>query len=792
MSFRSLVRSLFRDPRSSLSALLMLSLGLGSFAWMVALQRSLSQRSLPVPEPGRLVRLWNGARSQPGVHGTPSTAELKRMRGFPGVFQGVAAFVPKDANLGLDQPVQVKLDRVTPDFFRVLGVSPASGRGFLDSDGEAGAAGTVVLTHDAWRRYFGGASDLLGHRIQLDGRACQVVGVLPRGFHTPHGTEFFTPLQWTAQQSDDPGPHFLRVLGRLKPGASLGQAQAAMDRVTEDSKAFFLQEGASSQEVADLTFGASPAIDEALGDGLRVFHTLQVAALFLLGLATLNASAIFIVRAVARRREMAVRNALGASDLALLRLLLAEGALLGAAGGLGGLFLAWLGLRGAGLAIPWGFPELSLQSLRLDGTTLALALVAGPVLGALCALPARPGRRLLGLLREGGRGQTGADGRLRRILVGGQLALACALLAAAFSLQGTLTRYLNRDLGLRPGNAWTFRVTPRPRMPLAERTMLAESLRLRLLALPGVQSVSLMNNVPMSGFESDFYSVLADGRKLDPQARCATPGLVGALGLRLLRGRDFDSGDTAEAARVILLTRKLAREVFGSEDAVGRSYPFGDGRETATVVGILEDFREFGPAREAPPLFFLPQAQAGLVWNETLHAVVRTGGAPCSLAQVQAIVREVAPTLAVHHFGSLAENLDVVLGPQRMARAFLATFTILALVLAFGGVFALMASAVAGRTLEFGVRSALGATPRDLLVLVLQEAGILGLAGGCAGGLLGALGERLAPDLLGAGALRAASLPLALLGLILMAIAASLPAALKAALTPPMASLRRG
>jgi predicted permease len=788
MSFRALVRSLFRDPRSSLSALLMLSLGLGSFAWMVALQRSLRQRSLPVPEPGRLVRLWNGARSQPGAHGTPSTAELRMMRSFPNLFQGVAAFAPKDANLGLERPVQVKLDRVTPDFFRVLGVAPARGRDFLDSDGEG--TGTAVLTDDAWRRYFGGA-DLLGRQIQLDGRTCQVIGVLPRGFHTPHGTEFFSAFQWTANQSDDPGPHFLRVLGRLKPGASLGQAQAAMDRVTEACKALYIQEGASSQEVADLTFGASPAIDEALGDGLRVFHALQIAALFLLGLAMLNASAIFLVRASARRRELAVRNALGASDLDLIRLLVAEGALLGLAGGLGGLFLAGLGLRGAGLAMPWAFPELSLQSLRLDGTTFALALIAGPVLGALCALPARPGRRLLDLLREGGRGQTGADGRLRRILVGGQLALACALLAAAFSLQGTLTRYLNRDLGLRPENAWTFRVTP-ARMPLAERTLLAENLRLRLLALPGVQSVSLMNNVPMSGFESDLYTVLADGRKVDPQARCATPGLVPALGLRLLRGRDFEPGDTAEAAPVILLTRKLARAAFGSEDAVGRAYPVGTGGQPATVVGVVEDFREFGPAREAPPLFFLPQAQGGLVWNESLHAVVRTGGAPCSLAQVQAIVRDVAPALAVHHFGTLAENLDVALGPQRMARAFLATFTLLALILAFGGVFALMASAVAGRTLEFGVRSALGATPRDLLVLVLREAGILGLAGGCLGALLGALGERLAPDLLGAGALWPTSLPLALLGLILMAFAASLPAALKAAFTPPMASLRRG
>ena len=791
MPFRSLLRTLFRDPRSSLSALLMLSLGLGSFAWMVGLQRSLKQRSLPVPEPGRLVRLWNGARSLPGLHGTPSTAELKLMRGFPKVFQAVGAFAPEDANLGLDQPVQVKLDRVTPDFFRVLGVTPVRGRDFLEGEGEAGAAGSVILTFEAWRRYFGGAADLVGRPIQVAGRTCQVVGVLPRGFHTPHGTECFTPFQWTPRQSDDPGPHFLRVVGRLRPGASLGQAQAAMDGVTQACRALYLQEGATSEQVADLTFGASPAIDEALGDGLRVLGTLRIAALFLLGLATLNASAIFLVRALARRRELAVRCALGARDVDLIRLLLAEGALLGLAGGLGGLFLAWLGLRGAALILPRAFPELSLQGLNLDGTTVALSLLAGPVLGALCALPARPGRRLLDLLREGGRGQTRADGSLRRILVGGQLALACALLAGAFALQGTLTRYLNRDLGLRPEHAWTFRVTPSPRLPLAERNELAENLRARLLALPGVQSVSLMNNVPMSGFESDLNTVLADGRQVDPQARCATPGLVGALGLRLLRGRDFEPGDTAQAASVILLTRNLARQAFGSEDAVGRAYPIGEGGKSATVVGVLEDLREFGPAREAPPLFFVPQAQGGPVWNGTLHAVIRTGGAPCSLAQVQAVVHEAAPALAVHHFGTLSGNLEAALGPQRMARAFLATFTLLALILAAGGVYALMASVVAGRTLEFGVRSALGAAPWDLLNLVLREAGLLGLAGGAIGGLLGTLGERLAPDLLGGGALWGAALPLALLGLVLMALAASLPAALRAAFTPPMVSLRR-
>ena len=218
MRLGSLLKSLLREPRTALPALILLGLGVGGFAWMLALHRSLMLRSLPAPRPDRLVSLWNGMASVHDLHGTPSTGDLQLMRGFPNTFKGVAAWDPTNANLGLDVPARVRLDRVTGNYFEVLGVQPALGRGFTQADDEAGAPPTLILSHSVWRDRFGADPSLVGRTITVNGASAQVVGILPESFHTPHGTELFRPFQWTAAQRDNHGPHYLRVFARLHDG----------------------------------------------------------------------------------------------------------------------------------------------------------------------------------------------------------------------------------------------------------------------------------------------------------------------------------------------------------------------------------------------------------------------------------------------------------------------------------------------------------------------------------------------------------------------------------------------
>ncbi len=786
----SLLRSILREPRTALPALFLLALGVGGFAWMMALHRSLMLRSLSAPRPDRLVSLWNGVTDEPEARGTPSTGELQLMRNFPEVFQGVAAWEPTNANLGLEPPVRVRLDRVTGNYFEVLGMRPALGRSFTPADDEAGAPPTVMLSHGIWRDRFGADPGLVGRTLTVNGVSAQVIGILPKGFHTPHGTELFRPFQWTAAQRDNHGPHYLRVLARLRDGASLSQARAAMRQVTEQIRVIGRAEKAPEDLISRLYYGATPLIDEALGQGLRVLRILQIATGLVLLLAAYNAAALLLARGMGRRNEMAVRSALGAQPTDLRRLLMVEGALLGLLGAAGGLLLAQMGLAPTGRILAWSYPDLALEGLSMDLPSVLTAALLGPLLGAGCALAAQPGQRLADILRMGGRNQNLAAGRSRRLLVGAQLVLGSALLLGALSLQSGLGQMLATDPGFDVNHVWCFQIQPGRRMPLETRTQLAKAIGERLSAFPGVEAVGAANGLPMSGFRSDLNTGLPNGRRIDPEARAMTPGMVRALGLRLLRGRDLEPTDGAGSDRVVLVTRKLAQEAFGTDDVVGRSLPLQD--QSFRIVGVLGDVREFSPAQEAPPIFYLPLAQSEIVWNDDLYVAFRSTGPPPSESSLQALLREAAPGQALHRYRPMKDLLKTRLGPQRMARAFLGTFAVLALLLAGGGVFGLMAASVASRRAEFGVRSALGATPTSLLGQIMREAFWLATLAGLAGVFLGSAMERLSRSVLGTWPDPPILLAFLALGAMVgAALAAAFLPALRAASLDPARALRQ-
>ncbi|WLT31881.1 ABC transporter permease [Geothrix sp. PMB-07] len=788
MTLRRFLTSLFRDPRTLVPALVLMALGVGGFAWMLALHRSVMTRSFAAPRPDRLVSLWNGMVSEPLQHGTPSPGDLQLMRQFPDVFSGVAAYYPGHAALGRELPAHVALDDVTGNYFDVLQVRPALGRSFTTADDAPGAAATVLLSHRAWGTHFGGDPSVVGRSLSLDGNPAEVIGVLPASFHTAHGTEVFRPFRWSVARSQSHQGNFLRVVARLQDGATLAQGQAAMDQVTARIKVLFA--GEAPRDILDqIRYGLNPLVDDVLGQGLRVLRLLRWATLLVLLLAAYNAAALLLARSLGRRTEMAVRSALGADPAQLRRQLLAEGAVLGLLGAGAGLALAWFCLPPTSQALAWAFPELSWEGLSLDGAVVVASLALGPVLGALCALVGQPGASLSELLRSAGR-QPGlaGPGRARRWLVSAQLLVGASLLLGAFSLQHSLGRLLSTDLGLDRAQVWTFRL--QSRVKLDERTRLAQALAERLAALPGVVAAGASNGLPMSGFRSDLNLPAEDGRRVDPQARALTPGLVKALGLRLLRGRDVASTDTATSEKVVLVTRALALEAFHTDEVVGRRLVVDD--EPRTVVGVLADVREFGPAQAPPPLFYLPMAQSGAVWHEDLCLAFRVAGPAPSPGQIQAVLKEAAPGLALANYQPMDALLQSQLGPQRMARAFMAAFAALALVLAAGGVFGIMAAAVAARRTEFGVRSALGATPLAILGQVLRETLKLALVASVTGWLLGLGLERLGRATLGA--LPEPPLYLGLFVVFALAVAALLAAllpALRAARIPPAEALRQ-
>lgn len=790
MRLGSLLKSLLREPRTALPALILLGLGVGGFAWMLALHRSLMLRSLPAPRPDRLVSLWNGMASVHDLHGTPSTGDLQLMRGFPNTFKGVAAWDPTNANLGLDVPARVRLDRVTGNYFEVMGVQPALGRGFTQADDEAGAVPTLILSHSVWRDRFGADPSLVGRTITVNGASAQVVGILPESFHTPQGTELFRPFQWTAAQRDNHGPHYLRVFARLQDGATLTQARAAMNQVADRIREIFAQ--AAPKDLLDqLRYGVTPLIDDILGQGLRVLRILRIATGLVLLLAAYNAASLLLARGLGRRNEMAVRSALGAQPANLRRLLLAEGALLGFVGAVGGLLLTHLSLGLTGRILAWSFPDLGLEGLSLDLPSMLMAAFLGPILGAACSLAALPGKHMANLLRMSGRTPNLATGRARRLLVGAQLVLGGTLLLWALSLQSGLGRLMASDPGFDMDRVWSFQIQPGKQMPLAARAQLAKTLGERLNALPGIQAAGAGNGLPMSGFRSDLFTLMPDGRKIDPEARAMTPGMVKALGLRLLRGRDLESTDRADSEKVMLVTRTLAMQAFGSDDVVGRRLTFQE--QPFTIVGVLADVREFGPAQPAPPVFYLPLAQSGIVWNQDLYVALRSVGPSPTEQQLQALLREVAPGQALHRYLPMKDLLKAQLGPQRMALAFIGAFASLALILAAGGVFGIMAASVTARRAEFGIRSALGASPASILGQILRETFQLTAVAGLAGVLLGGVLERVSRDVLGAWPDPPFMLTLMALGsLVGAALAAAFLPALRAARVSPAEALREG
>jgi len=727
LDVRHAARGLRRAPLFTIATVATLALGIAASTVVASLARGVLLNPLPYPEPERLVRVFETSARFPRFPMSPlNFADYERRAQ---VFAGFGAWTRKDMELsGQDRPVRLKTLQVSPGYFDVLGARPALGRAFLDRETRGEKARVVILSHALWAERFGSDPGVIGRVVRLDREDVTVVGVMPSGFEHAGGDYRSLPQgehvdAWSPLSLDPAvvrrGWHYLNVVARLAPGVSPSQAEADLRRVAADL-------GREFEEAQGWIPRLVPLREEVVGGTRPAVLLLGAAVGLLLLIACANVTSLLLARATARRREIAVRHALGAGRSRLIGFGLAEAALLTAAGGAGGIVLARALLPVVRHALPDDFPRL--HAVRLDPGVLLFALLLSCLVTLLLGLaPAVQGSlsNLRGALHGEGAQGTASRRTLiwRGAIVVGQTALACALLAGTALLGRSLETLLNTPPGFEPGGAIAFDIfLPEARYGSPEHlASLHTRLEERLLALPGARAAGLVTALPWSGWDENTGFGIVGAETPDrggPNARfgAASTGLFAALGLPVRAGRGFTASDVAEGPLVVAINEALARKYFPGQDPLGRTLDLWG--KKPTIVGVVGDLKDTPADLEAKPAFFWPMAQQPF----SAASVVVRGGRPEALLQsVRAAVAEVDVELPVANLRPLDEVARAAHAQRRFLLAVVAIFAGLALALSGVGAYGTLAYAVECRRHEIGIRLALGADASRILRQVVGQ-----------------------------------------------------------------------
>jgi predicted permease len=798
---RFALRQLRKSPAFTAIAVITLALGIGLNTTIFSLINDLFLRGLPFKEPSRVVHLDNSDKARDLVDVGISAPRYQLYRDGQTIFDGFAAENPFAFTLtGLGDPVQISGGRLTSNYFDVLGVRPILGRTFLPEEEES--ADVALVMKNFWQKRLGGDPNVIGRSITLDGTPHTIVGVLPDMPATWFGANPIAEV-WTTKPFQIPGfsyeqmmrgAFFLRVVGRLKPGMTVQQARAALPSLEQSYRAQYPNNIDSA-----LTTMLRTLPEDVTRNFRAGFVTLFAAVSFVLLIACSNVANLLLVRFSGRRREIAVRMAVGASRTSIVRLFVFESLLVSVIGGAVGAFVAWhlvpLVPRMASNFLPLETETATSLSIPVLLFAIGLSIVTGLLMGIY---PALQGSRadLVDGLKEGGRGTSGSvrQQRFRKILVSAQVALSVTLLAGAALLITSFIRLSQQNIGFRSQNLWTGAITlPTSQYPdPSSRQRFVEQALHELRKVPGLESATISGDIPLVGFSRYLYArgdravPPVEERAIAPGHEVA-PGYFKTWGVPLLTGREFNEHDTVDGQKVCLISQAGAKQVYPGENPIGKSLLLAG--VPWEIVGIVGDVRSVRVA-EAPGMeFYRPWAQKNF---PLVNIAVRSNLKVDAVTRlVQSALTKVNPGLAI----AVPQTMDAVvaqtLGQARLMMWLLGIFAGVALLLASIGIYGAVAYTVEQRTGEIGVRMALGAQTRDVLSLVVNQ-GMKPVVSGLALGIIAtfALGRLIAAQLYQVSAYDPALLGGATVLLAATALMACLLPARRATRVDPIQALR--
>lgn len=796
LDLRLAFRQLRQNPGFTVVAVLTLAIGLGATTAIYSVVHGMLLRPLPYPEGERIMEVFSTRQGDPGELST-SALDYRDWARELSSFTHLAATRRASVNFADGaEPRRLPGMRVSASFWGVYAMAPLHGRVFTEKEETPGHDAVAVISHGLWQREFGGSRTVIGRPLRLNGQAVTVIGIMPPGFFRGDRTEIWQPIAFTATelQPDSRGWHFLRVVGRLAPDVTVAGAQQEIDRLT----------ARLAIEYPDSNYGwgahVRPVLDGMLNRVRPALFTLLGAVGALLLIACVNVANLLLARASGRGREIAVRAALGATPARIVRQLLTESLVLAVLGGAAGWVLALWGLDGLLALAPDGLPRA--DDIRLDGAVLlvstAVMLVCGLGFGLV---PAWQAARvsLVDALKDGRGAGSLRHVRFRQGLVVAEVALALMLLIVSTLLMSSLTRLMSTDPGFRAEGAYSFGLALAPaRYPDADaQRRFIDALLERLHAVPGLEAAGAIEIMPFSGNQWTSSLTIGGHPQLAPHEQpvaeyfVATPGYFEALGIPLLRGRRFDAADRDGAHPVVVINRTFAERHFPGEDPIGRRINIANTPETVwrEVVGVVGDVRVLELDRPPEPQVYEPYHQYP---TPNMGIVVRSAEpAARLLPALKAAVYAVDAEQPLVRPGPVADLVDASIAQRRFFTLLLGIFTGLALALAAVGIYGVTAYSISLRTAEFGVRVALGATPRQIRGLVLRGAArVTGL--GFALGLIGAwaVGRLLRSQLYGVSPASPGPYALGLLAFAVVALAACVWPARRATVVSPAQALR--
>jgi predicted permease len=737
---RYAIRQLSRNSGFTAICVLTLALGIGATTTIFSIVDSLLLRPLPYPNSSRIVQMWStfAPRGMTEIpFSEPEFLEYRQGQSFA----HVAGFSVGALNLtGSGDPLHVATSWVTPDFFQVLGTAPILGHVFTADEQQPGHAQFVVLSYGLWQNRFASDPELIGKTILLNGQSCVVVGVMPPNFNFPSADiDVWQPFP-NAPSTANIGNHYLNLIANLKPQATLAQARAEMtiilDRIMKTYPKYY-------GGAAGLGVSLVPIRQQMVGTMRPTLMVLLCGVGFMLLIACTNVASLLLARGEDRKREIATRTALGATRLRILYQVLIENLVLFTAGGAIGLLLALVCLKLVAA-------EDYLHVAQMGGVTLdlrvlafaaAVSLATGLLFGLIPALKASRAN-VNDALKTGGRDMHGPQRRrTRSLLVASEIAFSLVLLAGAGLMMASLRNLLQVKLGFTPENVVTMRISvPEARYTIPQTVAFYRQLQDRVRALPGVEAVAVVNQLPMTDVTANVSFDVEGTSNTEinvADTQIITPDYFRAMGISLMRGRLLSDADAAIPPASIIVNQALARKIWAGTDPIGKRIRLAPNAPWLSVVGVVADIKNHGSnAATKPEIYFSYTDQPFQIWADlrSMSLVVRTASAPQQVAgSIREQLKQLDPALPVYKVSTLEQMVSSSVSQTRFPALALSMFACTALMLAAVGVYGVLAYTVAQSRHEIGVRMALGARRGQILRFFLAQGMRWAIVGGCAG-----------------------------------------------------------